>query len=123
VTTIKNPPYRPPKYSDPAIFEQKCNEYFAKGGIFTFTGLCLHLGFCDKGTFCDYQQKELFRQSTARAKMIIENQREKDLVNGETKNVNGIKFSLTNNFGWKEKTEVEHSGLPELPQTIQVKII
>jgi DNA-packaging protein gp3 len=123
----RNTVYRPPKYTDPVVIGKKINDYFDEcdklGKPYTIQSLTYFLGFADMDSFQTYLKKPKFNGTMTRAKMKIQSQRVETLCNGETKNVRGLMFDLTNNFGWREKLDIEHSGLPELPQTLQVKII
>jgi hypothetical protein len=65
-----------------------------------------------------------YAQAISRARAKILAQRVENLVHCDTRNTNGIKFDLTNNFGWKEKSEVEHSGsLAVPPAQLTVRLI
>jgi len=73
---------------------------------YTITGLALHLGFCDKRSLYDYEEKEQYSHSIKRAKTRIENQIEKEVRS--VRNAAGQIF-LLKNFGWKDRSEIEHS--------------
>lgn len=72
----------------------------------TVTGLALHLDV-DTKTLRNYEVKPEFLPTVKRAKQRIENALECGLWGGQ---VTGLIFNLKNNFGWKDKTEQEHSG-------------
>lgn len=72
----------------------------------TVTGLALFLGFCDRQSMYDYQEKPEFSCTIKRARTFIENEYEKMLHNGQC---TGAIFALKN-MGWKDKTEQEITG-------------
>ena len=74
----------------------------------SITGLCLHLGI-DRSTwqnYCDEQQHPEFAAITGMTRSRIEAWLEEQLLIRE-KGVQGIIFNLQNNYGWKQKQEVE----------------
>lgn len=77
----------------------------------TVSGLCLYLGI-DRSTWQNYADRELhpeFQEITAYARMRMEAYLEEQLLTRE-KNVQGLIFNLQNNYGWREKREVELGG-------------
>lgn len=77
----------------------------------TVGGLCLYLGI-DRSTWQNYADRSLhpeFQEITAYARMRMEAYLEEQLVTRE-KNVQGLIFNLQNNYGWREKREVELGG-------------
>ena len=77
----------------------------------TVSGLCLHLGV-DRSTWQNYADPRLhpeLAEITAYAKVRMETYLEEQLLTRE-KNVQGLIFNLQNNYGWKEKREVELGG-------------
>lgn len=77
----------------------------------TVSGLCLYLGI-DRSTWQNYADPKLhpeFREITAYAKMRMEAYLEEQLLTRE-KNVQGLIFNLQNNYGWREKRELELGG-------------
>ena len=89
-------------------------QYFKKP---TVTGLANYLGV-HRSTLNNYEglDKRYFDTIKA-AKGILEEYLETNLYE---KNVVGTLFNLKNNFGWKDKQEIEHSGELSLP-TIVIK--
>ena len=83
----------------------------------TVSGLCLYLGI-DRSTWRNYADPRLhpeFREVAAYARMRMEAYLEEQLLTRE-KNVQGLIFNLQNNYGWREKREVELGG--ETRQTV-----
>ena len=74
-------------------------------------GLCLYLGI-DRSTWQNYADRKLHPELagvTAYARMRMEAYLEEQLLTRE-KNVQGLIFNLQNNYGWREKREVELGG-------------
>lgn len=77
----------------------------------TVGGLCLYLGI-DRSTWQNYADGRLhpeLQEITAYARMRMEAYLEEQLLTRE-KNVQGLIFNLQNNYGWREKREVELGG-------------
>lgn len=72
----------------------------------TITGLTLFLGFSDRMSFYDYENREEFSYTIKRARTFIEKHYEELLQTG---NVTGAIFALKN-FGWKDKQEVDQNN-------------
>lgn len=74
----------------------------------TVTGLAYALNMTRKGLI-DYENKDNpeFGNTIKKAKARIEAAVEQRLFGNS---VTGVIFNLKNNFGWKDKTETEHSG-------------
>lgn len=68
------------------------------------TSLCMKLGITKK-TWCNYAHNDKLKAVVEYAKARIEEYLEQQLMT--RKNVRGIIFNLQNNYGWREKTEVE----------------
>ena len=119
-----NPEGRPPKYKSAKELQKKIDEYFANcpdfrtlscfdknSGEFvehtittpTISGLALFLGFCDRRSFYEYEEKPEFTHTIKKARFRIEREYEKQLYNDKCP---GAIFALKN-LGWKDKTEQE----------------
>lgn len=125
---------RPPKYSDPSLFQKKINEYFencdkrtekvvTKDGAefnvpspepYTIAGLALFLGFEDRGSFYDYCYKNKFSSEDIRAKFSYALKKarlkvEQDLLKRcvESGKPVGCIFILKNHFDYRDKVETE----------------
>ncbi len=70
------------------------------------TNLALFLGFDSRQSFYDYGNIEEFSYTIKRARLAIENYYEDHLLGDSA---TGAIFALKN-FGWNDKTQLEHSG-------------
>lgn len=98
---------RPPKFETPEEMEALIADYFENEPILTMTGIALHLGFCDRKSMYEYEQKPKFTHTIKRVRAMIENSYEKSIASGQG-NAGHI-FALKN-FGWSDKTQQEISG-------------
>ena len=110
------PAGRPPKFENPEEMQKEIDLYFSQALYdnngderkdmkpISVTGLALSLGFADRQSIQDYRKKDEFTFTIKRACMVIENYLEESLFGN---NVTGIIFNLKNNFGWKDKTELD----------------
>lgn len=71
----------------------------------TVTGLALALGFNTRQGLITYEGKAEFQDAITQAKTRCQRYAEKRLY--DSQGSNGAKFSLMNNFGWRDKQEVE----------------
>lgn len=124
------PAGRPPKWADPAKLQVLIDAYFdtcdKTGKPYTITGLAVHLG-CDRDTLLNYEQKEEFFGTIKDAKVKIHAYAEEYLFSG--KSATGAIFNLKNNWGWKDKQEVDHTTngkdvgvtlfVPRLDETVE----
>lgn len=88
------------KTEDPVMVQKK---------PYTIGGLAVFLD-CDQDLIEDYNKKGRFSRTIKRAKQIIYAYKQEFLYSGH--NPTGAIFDLKNNYGWKDKTEVDskHSG-------------
>ena len=126
---------RPLKYKTPKKMQKAIDKYFKnceskplldeKGHVLTdkhgnpviiqgppptITGLALALGFTNRQSLLNYQEKDEFFDTITRAKARVEQYAEERLFDKD--GANGAKFSLANNFkGWKEKQNIEVSSM------------
>lgn len=97
---------RPPKYKTPEEMQMVIDDYFGKvGDKPTMSGLALELGM-SRQALCDYAKKDEFLDTIKSARLRVEAALEQHLFSGS---VAGVIFNLKNNFGWKDKTEVEQN--------------
>lgn len=111
---------RPKKYERVEDMEEAIEKYFAeqdkKGMPYTVSGLALALDMT-RETLLRYEENDIFSDTIKRAKQKIEEYVETRLfVSGIA---TGVIFNLKNNFGWKDKQEIEQNG--EMNNTVTVK--
>lgn len=103
---------RPVKYKTPEDMQELIDGFFAdcveKELHPTVTGLALALDLTREGLI-HYENKDNpgFADTIKKAKLRVEAHIEQRLF---FNNPTGCIFNLKNNFGWKDKTEREHSG-------------
>jgi len=95
------------KFGEPVIINQKPP---------TVTGLSLALGFNGRQSLLNYEDKVEFMDTVTRAKSRCQEYAEIRLYDRD--GANGAKFSLQNNFGWKERSEVDQTTT----QTITIRV-
>lgn len=114
---------RPPIYKSPADLQKKIEQYFSEGlyrkreivvgnkktgyrtikiPIITITDLVLYLGFSNRASFYDYEERKGFSDTIKRARSFIEREYEEMLNTG---NVTGAIFALKN-FGWEDSKSI-----------------
>lgn len=107
---MTHPGGRPLKFKSVEALQELIDSYFSKADlreeIYTITGLCIELD-CDRDTLINYAKDKEFFGTIKRAKLKVENAIELHLLN--SKNSIGALFNLKNNFGWKDKTEIDQS--------------
>ena len=123
---------RMPKYRDPEILQQKIDEYFdmcdntfiisyvnnqekKTQKPYTISGLCVYLNICND-TLIEYEKNPNFVDILKNARMKILNYVVENASTGGLNPTFSI-FNLKNNFHWKDKQEIEHSG--DLKVTIE----
>ena len=116
----KNRVGRPPFYKTVDELQSAIDDYFKNGvkvktvvvgsgktsskvniEVPTITGLALHLGFCDRSSFYDYEKNNEFSYTIKKARFFIEQHYEELLQTG---NVTGAIFALKN-FGWVDRVD------------------
>jgi len=105
--------HAPFKYPTREGFGEAVMTYFEDGGGAwfngefqpTMTGLAIHLGM-DRRSLVNYGKREQYGDIVDYARAMVEQHLERKLY-GNT--VTGVIFNLKNNFGWKDKNEVEYS--------------
>lgn len=115
----------PPFYATPQDLQKAIDDYFTNGyrkvkkvvgskkdgfreveiPMVTITDLVIYLGFADRRSFYDYEEREDFSYTIKRARTFIEREYEEMLKENPT----GAIFALKN-FGWTDKTEQEVYG-------------
>lgn len=90
------------------VFHEKLGEIAVSNPApYTMSGLANKLGM-DRDTLINYSKKNKFFGTIKKARNRVQEDVENRLM--ETHNQSGAIFNLKNNFGWKDKTEQEHSG-------------
>lgn len=72
-------------------------------------GFCAWAGI-HRQTLFKYKKREGFDEVYNWFLSILQADLEQILLNPGTRNIGGAKFVAVNNYGWKDKTDVEHSG-------------
>ena len=100
---------RPLKYNSVEEMQKDIDNYFAKCDEekrpYTVSGLAYALG-TTRRTLLDYQEKEEFSHTIKKAKTKIELFNEEMLYSKDV-STTGVIFNLKNNYGWKDKQEIE----------------
>lgn len=73
-------------------------------------------GFCSwagihRQTMFDYKARKGYEEVYDWFLSILQADLEQILLNPGTRNIGGAKFVAVNNYGWKDKTDIEHTGL------------
>jgi len=102
------PAGRPRIFNSADELDQAIQAYFDdNAGNYTITGLVLNLGFESRQSFYDYEKDGKFSYTIKKARLTVEAFYESKLLSN---NSTGAIFALKN-FGWKDKQDVEHSGM------------
>lgn len=114
-------PGRPPHFSSVEQMQTVIDQYFedadAKKWPYTVPDLALALGFTSRQSLLNYQYKPEYMDTIKRAKLRIEGQRARQLVQGQGV-VAGQIFDLKNNFGWRDQPEsVDQGDEPAIVQS------
>lgn len=101
---------RPAYFSCAEDMQAAIDDYFedadAKKWPYTVPDLALALGFTSRQSLINYEIKGEFLDTVKRAKLRIEAQRARQLVQGSGI-VAGQIFDLKNNFGWRDEKHIE----------------
>ena len=100
---------RPLKYESVEMMQKDIDKYFAecdeKQKPYTVSGLAYALG-TNRQTLINYEEKEEFVDTIKSAKAKIELFNEEMLYSKDV-STTGVIFNLKNNYGWKDKQEIE----------------
>lgn len=100
---------RPMKYKNVKAMQTDIDNYFKEcdenGRPYTVSGLAYSLG-TNRQTLLNYEENEEFFDTIKRAKARIELFNEELLYNKDV-STTGVIFNLKNNYGWKDKQEIE----------------
>lgn len=101
---------RPLKFKTVEDLDEKIEAYFSEcketDKPMTITGLALALD-TTRETILDYEDRKEFSDTIKRAKLRCQEYTENYLYTG--KNATGAIFSLKNNYGWVDRTEVDNN--------------
>jgi len=107
---------RPPAFESAEELQVLVDSYFESLKIYNdagdhveskpalITGIALHLGFCTRQSFYDYEKKPEFTYTIKVARLRVESSYEGQLFGKSTA---GAIFGLKNVGGWSDKHEVE----------------
>jgi DNA-binding XRE family transcriptional regulator len=114
---------RPLKYKSVKSMQEDIDKYFAEcdenGKPYTVSGLAYALG-TNRQTLLNYEEKEEFFDTIKSAKAKIELFNEEMLYNKDV-STTGVIFNLKNNYGWKDKQEIEAEVNSDL--TIKIDLV
>lgn len=100
---------RPLKYKSVKAMQEDIDKYFAECDEnkrpYTVSGLAYALG-TTRRTLLDYEEKDEYSHTVKKAKAKIELFNEEMLYNKDV-STTGVIFNLKNNYGWKDKQEIE----------------
>lgn len=117
----KNQGGRPLLYTKAEDLERDIDKYFAdcdkNNKHYTMSGLALALGI-DRKTLVNYGNKEEFFLTINKARAKVEGYLEQHLYGSA---VTGVIFNLKNNFGWKDKQEIDTNAQLNLTYEDQLK--
>jgi len=103
------PAGRPPMFDSPKSLQAAIDEYFAARNDddpATITGLALELGFADRQSLNDYQDKPEYTFIVKKARSRVALSYEQRL---RGQHVAGPIFALKN-MGWRDAQDLKHSG-------------
>ena len=99
---------RPAHYDAVDELQDAIDRYFdyadVQGWPYTVPDLAYYLGFNSRTSLLNYEGRDEFMVTIKRAKLKIEGQRARQLVQGQGV-VAGQIFDLKNNFGWRDQQE------------------
>ena len=100
---------RPLMYRNIEDMQRDIDKYFAecdeKNKPYTVSGLAYSLG-TNRQTLLNYEERGEFLDTIKSAKAKIERFNEEMLYNKDV-STTGVIFNLKNNYGWKDKQEIE----------------
>lgn len=113
---------RPLKFKTKEDMEEVIAKYFMQcdhdNEPYTITGLALALDM-SRQSILRYEEKDEFCDTIKKAKLKVENYLEKRLIKDSS--CTGIIFNLKNNYGWKDKQEVEVEQ--NKPFDVNIKVV
>ncbi len=111
---------RPPKYKTAEEMEEAISIYFKncekENRPITFSGLAYSIGLSRQGLL-NYSKDERFFDTIKKAREYVEMTLEERLI-GTSGVATGIIFNLKNNYGWKDKSEIDANVNTEIKVTL-----
>lgn len=109
---------RPPVFETPEQMADAINKYFSTDALLedaegrsifapTMTGLARAIGL-SRQSLCNYAEKSEFLDTIKEARSIVAEALEQKLYGSA---VTGVIFNLKNNFGWKDKQEIDQKNI------------
>lgn len=109
---------RPPVFETPEQMADAINKYFSTDALLedsdgktifapTMTGLARSIGLT-RQSLCNYAEKSEFLDTIKEARSIVAEALEQKLYGSA---VTGVIFNLKNNFGWKDKHEIDQKNI------------
>lgn len=112
---------RPMKYKTKEELQKVIDKYFMECDRdkkpYTVTGLALALDL-DRKALITYGEKEEFSNTIKKAKAKVERWLEENLVSGQG-NATGIIFNLKNNYGYKDRQELDANVKQDIKVTLE----
>lgn len=103
---------QPRKFKSVKELQEKIDDYFEmcdkEKRPYTITGLALVLD-TSRQTLVNYEKTDEYFDTIKRAKHRCENYLEEGMLTNKLNSTASI-FNAKNNYGWRDKTETEHSG-------------
>lgn len=114
----KNKWWRPLKFATPEILQEKIDDYFnmcdKEKRPYTISWLALHLD-TTRETLLEYEWEIEWREKSETFAYTIKKAKQRIQVFVEERlywnNVTWIIFNLKNNFGWKDKQEIDNNNV------------
>lgn len=123
----RNKTGRPLKFKDENELQAAINLYFescdSKGEPFTIEGLCVALDI-DRKTLLNYEKREgyeMFFHAVKKAKLKVQENLVKRGLAGDNSTALTI-FLLKNNYGYRDQTDLKHSGDNDNPVKTETTI-
>lgn len=112
---------RPLKYKTKEELQEKIDKYFIQCDKdkkpYTVTGLAMALDL-DRKALISYGDHEEFSYTIKKAKAKVERWLEENLISGQG-NATGIIFNLKNNYGYKDRQEIDANVNTEIKVTLE----
>jgi hypothetical protein len=127
--SVKIGPGLPPSFNSVEEMRQGVEQYLAwcaeQGLEPNHIEMAHHLG-CSRRVLNDYTRRDGYKEVLEYAKERIESVMVRKLTNKSYATA-GVIFNLTNNYGWKQPNQIEHSGAiavahSQVPMDVQIEL-